>query len=340
MGERPRRVEGLDRVTGSWAGRTTLVTGAGGFVGSWLALALAERGARVVGLVFPSAAAGVSGIDLLGLRERIEVVETDVADLGAVLGAVDGHGVDSCFHLAAQAVVGVANESPLPTFAANVAGTWNVLEACRRSGRVDRIVVASSDKAYGDHDVLPYTESLPLNGRNPYDASKACADILARAFAHSYALPVAVTRMVNIYGGGDRNWSRIVPGTIRSVLLDEQPVIRSDGTPVRDYLYVEDAVAGYLALAESLPATAGEAFNFGSGSPISTLELVRLIVDSAGAELKPRILGGGKLHGEIDRQYLDSRKAERVLGWKAGVPLREGIERTIGWYRGHAAALE
>jgi CDP-glucose 4,6-dehydratase len=227
----------------------------------------------------------------------------------------------------------------VPTFEANVRGTWNLLEACR-SARVERIVVASSDKAYGDQEALPYTEEQPLDAVFPYDASKACADIVARSYARTYGLPVAVSRMANVYGGGDHNLSRIVPGTIRSVLLGEDPVIRSDGTPLRDYLYVEDAVEAYVTLADSLPSTAGEAFNFGAGFPISALDLVRLILRLSDASgLEPRILSPTKLHGEIDRQYLDSAKAERMLGWRARTGLEEGLARTIAWYREHAAAI-
>jgi CDP-glucose 4,6-dehydratase len=291
--------------------RRALVTGAGGFVGSWLVRSLAGRGVEVRGLSLEQG-------DLAGPAVAAQAVE----------------GVDTVFHLAAQAIVGQANESPVPTFESNVRGTWNLLEACRLAG-VERVVVASSDKAYGDQEVLPYTEDLPLNGIYPYDASKACADVLARSYARTFGMPVAVTRMANVYGGGDPNLSRIVPGTVRSILAGERPVIRSDGTPLRDYVYVEDAVEGYLTLADSLPGTAGEAFNFGSNSPISALDLVELILERAGSELRPEILGRGRLHGEIDRQYLDSSKAERVLGWRARTPLPDGIDRTIAWYREH-----
>lgn len=312
--------------------RRALVTGAGGFVGAWLARALLDRGVEVRCLVLAES----PNLSLLGLDGHAEIVRGDLVDSAAVERAAAG--VDACFHLAAQAIVGLANESPVPTFEANVRGTWTLLEACRRAG-VERVIVASSDKAYGDQEVLPYTEELPLNGLFPYDASKACADIVARSYARTYGLPVAISRMANIYGGGDHNVSRIVPGTVRSILLGEEPLVRSDGTPVRDYLYVEDAVDVYLTLAESLPATIGEAFNFGLGKPVSALELVRLILDCAGSDLGPRILGTTKLHGEIDRQYLDCAKAERVLGWRPQTPLREGLERTIAWYREHASAI-
>jgi CDP-glucose 4,6-dehydratase len=297
--------------------RRALVTGAGGFVGSWLARALEERGVEV---------------------RRLSLEEGDLADPDVARAAVEGS--DTVFHLAAQAIVGRANESPVPTFESNVRGTWNLLEACRLEG-VERVVVASSDKAYGDQEVLPYTEDLPLNGLYPYDASKACADILARSYARTYGLPVAVTRMANVYGGGDLNLSRIVPGSVRSILRGEDPVIRSDGTPLRDYLYVEDAVEAYLALADSLPATAGEAFNFGTNSPVRVLDLVRLLIEAAGSPggVRPRVEGVTKLHGEIDRQYLDSTKAATMLGWSARTELRDGLERTVDWYRARAAEL-
>ncbi|HEY4346548.1 MAG TPA: GDP-mannose 4,6-dehydratase, partial [Gaiellaceae bacterium] len=222
----------------------------------------------------------------------------------------------------------------------NIQGTWNLLEACRTTEGIARVVVASSDKAYGDQPVLPYTEETPLAAVYPYDASKACTDILARSYARTYGLPVAVTRMANIYGGGDRNASRIVPGTIASALVGESPVVRSDGSPVRDYLYVEDAVRGYLALAEALPndQIQGEAFNFGSNSPIAVRELVELIIERVGTAVEPDVRATAKLHGEIDRQYLDSSRAERILGWRPQVSLTEGLDRTIAWYRAQASA--
>ena len=266
----------------------------------------------------------------------------DLVDLDFVRSAFDESRPDSCIHLAAQAIVGTANSSPLPTFASNVQGTWNLLEACRGCTSIERFVVASSDKAYGDQPVLPYTEEMPLAAVYPYDASKACADILARSYARTYGLPVAVTRMANIYGGGDRNASRIVPGTIVSALKGESPVVRSDGSPVRDYLYVEDAVAAYLALAERLPdpALAGEAFNFGANAPISVRELVELIIERVGTQVSPDIQSETKLHGEIDRQYLDSSRAATLLGWRPLVGLTDGLDRTVQWYRDHPGASD
>ena len=314
-----------------WNGREVLVTGAGGFVGSWLARALVERGARVACLLLPGESVGKLGAH--GIERDVEIVRGDIVDAGAVDAAVAVHGRDTCFHLAAQAIVGVANASPRRTLESNIQGTWNVLEACRTAG-AERIVVASSDKAYGDQPVLPYTEEMPLAAVYPYDASKACADILARSYAHTFGLPLAVTRMANIYGGADSNDSRIVPGTILALLAGRSPEIRSDGTPMRDYMYVDDAVAAFLTLAAKVqsPGIAGEAFNFGTNAPVTVLDLVELIAECSGRDIEPTILASTKLHGEIDRQYLDSTKAQRLLGWKPRTSLREGIAKTFAWY--------
>jgi CDP-glucose 4,6-dehydratase len=322
-----------------WQGRRVFVTGGGGFVGSWLGKALVERGASVTCLLLDRDRH--SNLEVQGIGEQVETVSGDLVDFECVRRAIAESKADSVFHLAAQAIVGVANASPLPTFAANIQGTWNLLEAARIAGHVERIVVASSDKAYGDQPVLPYTEDLPLAALYPYDASKACADVLARSYGRTYDLPVAVTRMANIYGGADRNASRIVPGTIVSALRGENPVVRSDGTPLRDYMYVEDAVAAYLALAEYLPDRGlhGEAFNFGTKAPVSVLDLVNLIIERVGNPVYPDIRSKAKLHGEIDEQFLDSDKALRVLGWGPQVSLQEGIDRTIEWYREHSEHL-
>lgn len=324
---------------GFWRGRSVLVTGASGFVGSWLVNGLVARGARVVGLVHRHEGGGErpSNLTLLGLRERISVVEGDIADLAFLQRSLAEHEIDSCFHLAAQALVGIAATSPIATFDVNICGTWNVLEACRVAG-VERIVVASTDKAYGEQPQLPYTEDLPLCGIYPYDASKACADILARSYAHTFGMPLGVSRMTNVYGGGDLNFSRVVPGTIRSILRGEEPVIRSDGTPVRDYLYVSDAVRAYLSLAEHLPGegVSGEAFNFGTSSPVSVLELVGQIAAAAGAAVAPVADPSRPANHEIDRLYLDPGKAGRLLGWHAETLLDEGLRRTIEWYRAHS----
>jgi CDP-glucose 4,6-dehydratase len=323
-------------MTSQWEGRRALVTGAGGFVGSWLARALVEQGATVVCLMCDRdrERGPRFNLELFGIQEEIEIAWGDLVDHPFIERTIADNAVDSVFHLAAQAIVGIANASPIGTWESNVRGTWNLLEAARTSGTVERAVVASSDKAYGDQDELPYREDFPLAGIYPYDASKACTDIIARSYAVTYGLPVAVTRMANIYGGGDWNLSRVVPGTIRAALLGEQPIVRSDGTPERDYLFVADAVSAYLTLAEQLggDGVAGEAFNFGTNAPVAVLDLVRRILDHADSDLEPRILSPGKLHGEIDRQYLDSAKAARVLGWEARTSLDVGLARTVEWY--------
>jgi CDP-glucose 4,6-dehydratase len=326
-------MEGVGAVSHAyWSGRRVLVTGAYGFVASWLQKALLERGAVVVGLDRQRPAR--SCLQALGLDGQVILVHADVRDADEVERALNEHDVSVCFHLAAQALVGAANRSPVGTFEANIRGTYMVLEACRRLGSVESIVVASSDKAYGAHEALPYTESHALQPRYPYDVSKACADLIARSFHATFGLPVAVTRCANIYGGGDLNLSRLVPGTMVSVLRGERPVIRSDGTPERDYLHVDDAVAAYLALAEqvSRPQVAGRAFNFGTNRPVSVLDLFGMILRAAGREdLQPEILG--QASGEIDRQFMDSGQARATVGWEPKVGLEEGLHRTWEWYR-------
>lgn len=321
---------GGDRPHCFWARRNVLVTGAGGFIASWVCQALLDAGAVVAGLVRDSA--GERLLTIRGIRDRMTIVHGSIADYALVERALNEYEVDSCFHLAAQAIVGVANRSPLSTFEANIKGTWNVLEACRVSKTVERVVVASSDKAYGDQQQLPYREDTPLDGRFPYDASKVCTDVLARSYAATYQLPVAVTRCANVYGGADFNWSRLVPGTIRALLHDEEPVIRSDGTPERDYLYVTDAAAAYLTLGERAaePAIRGTAFNFGAGQPVSALHLVEQMIAATGSTRRPRILG--QAGGEIDRQLLDSRRAQQALDWAPKVTLEEGLALTTRWY--------
>jgi CDP-glucose 4,6-dehydratase len=315
-----------------WKERRVFVTGCTGILGSWLTLALLEAGAEVVGLIRDHVP--LSNLKLSGADQRIICVDGNIAD-GALLERVlNEYEIEVVFHLAAQPLVRLANRAPLGTFDTNIRGTWLLLEACRRSHTVKRVVVASSDKAYGDQDVLPYSESAPLQGRHPYDVSKSCADLITQAYATTYNLPVAITRCGNIYGGGDLNWDRIVPGTMRSVLRGEAPVIRSDGTPVRDYLYVDDIVAGYLRLAECLedPALYGQAFNFGMDDPQSALEMARAIIAlSDSPSLKPIVLN--QASHEIARQYLSSEKAHRVLGWHAQYSVEDGLRRTLAWYR-------
>jgi CDP-glucose 4,6-dehydratase len=318
------------------ADSTVLVTGAQGFIGSWLAERLLDEGARVV--VPRRDFEPDTRFRADGIEERCVVVAADIQDYEAMTRLLNEHGVDTVFHLAAQTIVGTANRSPLSTFEANVRGTYVLLEACRTIGvagdPVARIVVASSDKAYGSHDELPYREDFALQPTFPYDVSKACADMIARSFAVTYDLPVAVTRLANVYGGGDLNWSRIVPDTCRALANGDAPVIRSDGTPERDYLYVEDAVDAYLAVARSLDdaAMAGRAWNAGWGSPLAVREVVERLIAAAGSHVTPDVQGDGTPHGEIDRQYLDSSAIRAELGWQPRIVLDEGLRRSYGWY--------
>jgi len=325
-----------------WSNRSVLVTGAGGFVGSWLAKALVEAGARVTCILRDRPK--FSNFRLFELDEVVDIVWVDLTDYINVERILNEYEIEICFHLAAQAIVGVANSNPLSTFESNIRGTYHLLEACRRCSTVQAMIVASSDKAYGDQEQLPYREEFPLNGLYPYDASKACVDILARCYYHTYKLPVAVTRMANTYGGGDFNFSRLIPGTIRYILKDEDPIIRSDGTPERDYLYISDAVDGYLKLAERLledSGMAGQAFNFGTGLPVSVIDLVNMLIRLSGNDIvSPRIMSPTKIHGEIDRQYMDSSKANQILGWQAKTRLEEGLRKTIDWYRDHFDLIE
>jgi CDP-glucose 4,6-dehydratase len=321
---------------------TALVSGAHGFVGSHLARALLGRGESVRVLDRPApriADVGGerrSGLDLLGIRDDVELVEADLRDAGAVAKAVEG--AEAVFHLAAQTIVGVARRSPLETFEVNVQGAWNIFEACRTQG-VERVVFASSDKAYGPSPELPYREDFPLRAIYPYDASKAAADTIARSYASAYGLPLAVTRFANVYGGGDLNFSRLIPETVVAVLEGRPPVIRSDGSPQRDFLYVDDAVSAYLAIADALEdGAAGEAFNAGGERPHSVREVVELIAAAAGAGVEPDFQGAGSPDGEIDRQFVDSTKLRELTGWRPAVELEDGLRRTLEWYREHSEA--
>jgi CDP-glucose 4,6-dehydratase len=321
----------------------TLVTGGHGFVGSHLARALLERGesVRVLDRPGPRTAdvGGIrpSGLDLLGIRDHVELVEADLRDAEGVGEAVAG--VESVFHLAAQTIVGVARESPLETLEVNVRGAWNVFEACRVK-EVERVLFASSDKAYGSSPELPYLEDFPLRASFPYDASKAAADIVARSYARAYGLPLAVTRFANVYGGADLNFSRLVPETVVAVLDGRSPQIRSDGSPERDFLHVDDAVSAYLAIASALGenGTAGQAFNAGGDRPHSVREVVELIAAAGDGRVAPQYLGEGNPDGEIDRQFVDSTKLRELTGWRPGVGLSDGLHRTLEWYREHPQA--
>ena len=323
---------GIHNSSAFWFDRPVLVTGCTGFLGSWLTIALVEAGATVVGLIRDEVP--FSQLRRSGYQNRIAVVRGDVTDYELVERTINEYEIDTLFHLAAQTIVPIANRSPISTFETNVKGTWTVLEAARRSPTVTRVALASSDKAYGVHERLPYTEDAPLLGCYPYDASKACAELIARTYAVTYGLPIAVTRCANLYGGGDLNWSRIFPGTVRSVIRGERPIVRSDGTMVRDYLYVRDAVNAYLTLAERLddPGVKGEPFNFGMDNPKPVLEIVQTIIAvSDYPDLEPVVLADAP--NEIQAQYLDSGKAKRVLDWSPRYSLEEGLKETLAWYQ-------
>lgn len=319
-----------------WVGKRVLVTGANGFLGSHLSIGLLKRGARVIGIIKENPKYSYLSLTLKEVKNRkIKVIKSDIVDFKAIVNIFKKNKPDICLHVAAQPIVGLANKSPLSTFETNIKGTWNILEAARIFA-TKAVVVASSDKAYGEHKKLPYTEEAALLALHPYDASKSCTDILTRVYAHTYGLNTAVTRCANIFGPGDFNFSRIIPDTIRSAILDKGPVIRSDGTPLRDYIYIDDVVDAYLVLARKLyqkKVRSGEAFNFGSCKPISVLSLVRKILLVANKRnLTPEILSKSKIKGEIDRQYLSSCKASRKLGWKSRVDLKRGLKKTYEWY--------
>ncbi|MGH9187051.1 MAG: NAD-dependent epimerase/dehydratase family protein [Acidimicrobiales bacterium] len=318
-----------------WRDRSVAVTGATGFLGSHLTAALVGLGASVTVLVrdaIPPSSVSEPWLD------RVATVDGPVEDQAVVERLLGEYEVNTLFHLAAQSQVGVANRNPAETFEANVKGTWSVLEAARRSPLVEQVVTASSDKAYGAQPVLPYDEGMPLLARNPYDVSKACADILARSYHSSFGLPVTVTRCGNFFGPGDRNWSRLVPSVVRHILRSERPIIRSDGRAVRDYLYVVDGAFAYLRLVEAMaadPSLAGEAFNFSTESPITVLELVAQIQEIAGTNLEPDVQATAT--NEIDEQFLSAEKARRRLGWAPGFTMREALEQTVDWYREYLA---
>jgi CDP-glucose 4,6-dehydratase len=317
-----------------------LFTGAQGFIGSWVAERLLEEGAEV--LVLDRPPTEPSRFRLRGLHERCGAVAADLLDSQSLRAAIDAHGVEAVFHLAATAIVGSATSSPLRTYEVNVRGTWNLLEACRTAAETPRrVVVASTDKAYGVHEELPYREDHALQPRYPYDASKACADIIARSYAHTFGLPVAVTRFANVFGGGDFNFSRLIPGAIKALLAGEPPVIRSNGLMERDFLYAQDAVAAYLQVAESLdrPELHGRAWNAGMGRPVTVLEVVERLIEIAGVDVEPDVRGAGTPHGELTRQWLDSSAIAAQLGWQPQWDLERGLEATYGWYERSSAAL-
>ncbi|RLS41142.1 MAG: NAD-dependent epimerase/dehydratase family protein [Planctomycetota bacterium] len=317
-----------------WRDRRVFVTGATGLVGSWLVRRLVAAGADVVCLVrdwVPQ-----SEINQSGLIDKVTVVRGDLCDLDCLERTLGEYEIETVMHLAAQTIVGIANRNPISTFEANIGGTWKLLEACRRSPKVKQIIAASSDKAYGDSPVLPYTEKTPLEGRHPYDVSKSCSDLICQTYATTYKSPVIVTRCGNFYGGGDLNWNRIIPGTIRSVIRGQRPVIRSDGSFIRDYFYVEDGAAAYMMLAEQLaakPELAGEAFNLSNETQVTVLQLVERVLAAMNSSLTPDVLG--EACHEIIHQSLDATKARTMLGWTPLFTLDAGLSRTIAWYTQH-----
>lgn len=332
-----RPAAGSAPAPGFWKHRNVFVTGATGFLGSWVVGELNARGANVVGLVR----------DLVGRRRPAPAgaphldatVFGALEDHATLLRAINEYEVDTVFHLGAQPIVGIANRHPLSTFEANIRGTWNLLEACRQVPTVRRVVVASSDKAYGEQPRLPYDETMPLQGKHPYDVSKSCTDLLAQTYHNTYRTPVCITRCGNFFGGGDLNWSRIVPGTIRSALQGERPVIRSDGTMIRDYVYVRDVALFYLDLAQAMDDAQlhGHAFNYSTESQLSVLAITRLILAAAGrGDLEPRILN--EVKGEIPHQYLSAAKARAMLGWTPRYTIEQALRETVDWYVRYFAA--
>jgi CDP-glucose 4,6-dehydratase len=325
------KLEGV--VTLDWANRNVLVTGVEGFLGSWLSKALIEEKANVIGLTRDDIAR--SNFNLLNLDKNITLVRACLTDYLSLERTLNEYEVEVVFHLAAQTIVGTANRAPLSTFESNVRGTYNLLEAARRIPLVKSILVASSDKAYGEHLSLPYREDFPLQGRNPYDVSKSCADLISQAYADAYSLPIVISRCGNLYGGGDLNFSRIVPGTIRSLIFGKNPVIRSDGSPMRDYIYVKDVVEACLTMASMAgePSMKGQAFNLGTGKPISVREIAEKIIEIHGGNYKLEVRGKRVPAGEIAKQYLSSEKAARAFGWQVKTSLDEGLRVTVAWYK-------
>jgi CDP-glucose 4,6-dehydratase len=309
----------------------SLVTGGQGFIGGHLVRALLERGAEVVVLDLPDAPG--NALDVHGIRAEVELIEGDIADRALVSRAVQG--AESVFHLAAQTLVGPAAKDPAGTFRSNVEGTWTVLEACRES-EVSRVIVASSDKAYGPSESLPYREGDELRPAAPYEGSKAATDVISRSYWPSWGLPVAVTRLANVYGGGDLNFSRLIPELVTAYLDGRVPEIRSDGTPQRDFLHVSDAVAAYLAIELSLPHHAGEPFNAGTGQPLSVRDVIVAVKEATGSDREPDFLSDRSLEGEIDSQFVDPSKLGEATGWAPGVGFTDGIAETVAWFREHS----
>jgi len=317
-----------------WKNRNVMITGVTGFVGTWLAKDLVEKGANVVGFVrdeIPNMPLRTMGI----YDKLLAAPKGDLIDYKSVKRVFNEYEIETCFHLAAQPIVTIANKNPTWTFEVNIKGSWNVFEAARTSEHIKSVIIASTDKVYGEPIKLPITEDHPLLAKYPYDASKACMERIAHTFFTTYGLPIGITRCCNIYGGGDLNFSRIINGTIKSILMDQNPVIRSDGTPVRDFIFVKDAANAYLTLAEQIerPGVKGQAFNFASNSPINMLDLVNKIIEVSGrTHIKADVQGTKKPDAEIDEQYLSGEKAKAVLGWEPKFNLEQGLRETIQWY--------
>ncbi|WP_438421394.1 GDP-mannose 4,6-dehydratase [Bacillus siamensis] len=314
-----------------WKNKNVFVTGCTGLLGSCLVKELIDQGANVTGLVRDTVPK--SNLYQGEQVKQMNIVQGALEDLDVIERALGEYEIDTVFHLAAQAIVGVANRNPISTFEANILGTWNILEACRRHPLIKRVIVASSDKAYGDQPALPYNENMPLQGKHPYDVSKSCADLISHTYFNTYGLPVCITRCGNLYGGGDLNFNRIIPQTIQLVLNGEAPEIRSDGTFIRDYFYIEDAVEAYLLLGEKMEELnlAGEAFNFSNEIQLTVLELVEKILKAMDSDLKPKVLNQGS--HEIKHQYLSAEKARKLLNWTPAHTIDEGLEKTIEWYK-------
>ena len=321
-----------------WVNHNVFVTGATGLLGSWLVEELLSQGAQVTCLVRDWVPRSMLVNE--GSIDNVNVVRGELEDYTVLLRSINEYEIDTVFHLGAQTIVGTSSRSALSTFEANIRGTWNLLEACKNCSRLlQRIIVASSDKAYGSHEHLPYTEVTPLQGQFPYDVSKSCADLISICYFHSYQLPIAITRCGNLFGGGDLNFNRLVPGTIRSAIRNEEPIVRSDGTYIRDYFYVRDAVKAYLNLAEQLPDERfiGQAFNFGNEQPLSVIEMVQIILRlMSKTQLKAIILN--ETTNEIQKQYLDCTKARQMLKWRPAFTLEDALLETIAWYQDYFTA--
>ncbi len=317
-----------------WFQKNVLITGGSGLLGSWLVGILSEKGADLTILMRDEVPS--SRLFETSVLKKTNVARGELENYYEVERTINEYEIDTVMHLGAQTIVGTAKRSPISTFKSNIEGTWNVLEACRNSKLVKRVVVASSDKAYGDQEKLPYTEETPLQGRYPYDVSKSCSDLITQSYYHTYGLPVCIARCGNIYGPGDLNFNRIIPGTIRSILLGEQPTIRSDGTYVRDYIYAKDAAEAYLRLAENMEKKeiVGEAFNFSTKNKITVLELAKIILKEMNSKLEPVVLN--EVTAEIKKQYLSSEKAKKLLNWEPRYSIENGLRETIPWYRQHS----